>query len=134
LLQVLENDASTNVVSIAQVLPGSPADGFAAQVMARRSIFNSTDVEVQGDIIYEVDNFVVFRQPFNLWASVFNGSLSSSQLTWLWPDYLFRKSRFIHSYHFAKAQHQSSGLLTLVSFCSYPSVPGSRTYFSHAAW
>jgi hypothetical protein len=29
---------------------------------------------VQGDIIYEVDNFVVFRQPFNLWASVFNGS------------------------------------------------------------
>ena len=32
LSQVLENDASTNVVSIVQVVPGSPADGFAAQV------------------------------------------------------------------------------------------------------
>jgi hypothetical protein len=81
-LQVLENDASTNVVSIAHVVPGSPADGFAAQVesccaMVSFFLHGFTRV-IQGDVIYEVDNFVVFRQPFNLWASVFNGSCAAA--------------------------------------------------------
>jgi hypothetical protein len=116
LCQVLENDATTNVVSIAQVIPGSPADGFAAQVQPppspRRGVMRHYSHTVQGDIIYEVDNFVVFRQPFNLWASVFNGSCCPITLTPLLPSRSMRRhSRLLHSHHVAEAQHQSMRFL-----------------------
>ena len=63
----------------------------------------------QGDIIYEVDNFVVFRQPFNLWASVFNGSCGAAlaEVSLLQPDAICRQPRILHTYHASKTQHQS---------------------------
>ena len=63
----------------------------------------------QGDIIYEVDNFVVFRQPFNLWASVFNGLCSTALalMSLLRPDAMCRQPRILHTHHASKTQHQS---------------------------
>jgi hypothetical protein len=80
----------------------------------------------QGDIIYEVDNFVVFRQPFNLWASVFNGSRSAalsqphapppSPLPPL-PDAFCRGTWILHSYHAAKAKYESTSKLNIPFEC-----------------